>query len=241
MVSAAQLQRAAAAVQLIQQLHTFRASHPVYSIAEGDLAFKYFAGGDGTAGVVILPGLTGSAESMFTLQEALEPQARVISLGFPAGLRTGAPLLFVIGTLLDMLEVDRPVLLGLGRSAVAARAFAAQNPKRVKGLILSKPISRVISRLEAFVYFRAPENLLLRRFRRDVENLISDSPVAEFWRQFYEEELEGAPAGQQLRNQYAWMADLLRSPANYPEAIPTRIVSNSEREIANALKELDRA
>src|SRR5436309_2292660 len=122
--------------RLAAELATFRAGHPISTVRVGGDVWDYASGGSGLPAVVILPGGGGSAESMFTLNLALEPRFRTLSVAVPAA-GDAARIVEGLEAVMDAAGIERAVLLGHSFGGAVAEAFAAARPERVAGLILS--------------------------------------------------------------------------------------------------------
>ena len=68
--------------RLNEVLREFRRTHDKRSLEVGSDVWEYIIGGTAACTIIIVGGAGSTAESMFTVNAALESSARVLSLGF---------------------------------------------------------------------------------------------------------------------------------------------------------------
>ncbi|MFN3955138.1 MAG: alpha/beta fold hydrolase [Pararhodobacter sp.] len=92
--------------------------------------------------LVFLPGTLGRADIFFQQIEALEPQARVMALSYPAsgGVAEWTKDLVV---LLDRLELDAVAVLGSSLGGYLAQSLACAHPSRVRHLFAANTLHSV--------------------------------------------------------------------------------------------------
>jgi len=143
-----------ASAQLEQALLMFRQTHPKRILQVGSSQWEFISGGKGERTIVIVAGAGSTAESMFSLNAALESWCRVIFLGIPTTASTVDDVLRGIQAILDSLGIGQAILLGHSLGGMVVQCFAVQYPQRVAGLVPSNT---------AFTWVRARYSCPLRR------------------------------------------------------------------------------
>jgi len=180
-------------------------------------SWEHITGGSGDKTVVIIPGGGGTAESMFSINAALESHCRVVSLTTPGSVVTVDHLVEGLCELLDSLHVERAVFLGHSLGGIAVQAFALLHPQRVAGLILSNTGIYLGARARilpfaASLMSHLPHSMLVRQVNSQMHRLLSPLPAgdAEFWRAFIRDEVSQPPAAERIKGQFALMGDVSR-------------------------------
>jgi homoserine acetyltransferase len=83
---------------------------------------------------------------------------------------------------------------------------------------------------------RLPEALLLRAVNAQMSHLLKPAPAADFWRRFYQDELNQPGAGARLKHQANLMLDALRFFRDYPispslpwaQSTPVQVISSED-------------
>ncbi|WP_157813906.1 alpha/beta fold hydrolase [Microbacterium sp. BR1] len=134
--------------------------------------------------LLLLHGTPGGSDQGVAAARVLGLDARVIApsrpgyLGTPLSVgRTPIEQAVAMVALLDGLEVDRAVVLGVSGGGMTARALAARHPGRVRGLVLWSAVGAPM-RIPAWPLLHGPlsrravEEALLRRLRRSPRLLV---------------------------------------------------------------------
>ncbi|HEY7105629.1 MAG TPA: alpha/beta hydrolase [Acidimicrobiia bacterium] len=103
----------------------------------------------GAAPVVIVPGMGESAEEYWWLADELGDR-RVVAIDVRGRGLSDAPArgyrwedhIGDITTVLDLLELDRPILVAFSRGSSYALGYALANPSRVRGLVVGDYMAR---------------------------------------------------------------------------------------------------
>ena len=122
---------------LNEALRAFRQTHKIRTHELAGHTWDVIEAGSGERTIVLLPGGGTSAESEFPLIAALEPHARVLSIGCPSTVRTVREAIDGLKTLLDEYNVQTCVLLGHSLGGIFAQCFTQMFPDRVESLILA--------------------------------------------------------------------------------------------------------
>jgi pimeloyl-ACP methyl ester carboxylesterase len=199
--------------ELAQTLRDFRQSHPLHSLQLGSGRWEYLHGGSGERTVLIAGGGGSLAESMFTVNVALEANCRVVSLSIPTTVSTVEEVVAGMEAILDSAGVGQAILLGHSLGGMIAQAFAPRHPRRVAGLVLTSTgfylgARAVLLPQAARLMARLPSAMLLRLVGSQMRRLLQQAEAADFWMDFYRQELGLPEAGARLRQQSLLLAKL---------------------------------
>jgi len=164
-------------------------------------------GGAGEPAIVIIGGGGSTAESMFSVNVALESTSRVVSLGIPTTAESVDQAVEGIRTVLEELHLERVVFLGHSLGGFIAQAFAMRHPERVAGLVLSHSAiylgakARMIPVASALVR-SLPQSWLIHMVTSQMDRLLEPVEARAFWKQFVREELSKPGAGARTRHQF---------------------------------------
>ncbi len=230
-----------ASARLAHILRLFRETHAKKILRVGNDAWEYIDGGSAQRTIVIVPGGGGSSESMFSVNASLEEHARVISLGIPSTVATPEQLVTGIQNILDSLQIEQSFLLGHSLGGMVAQVFCIRHPERVAGLILSNTGIYLGARARilpgvAKLMGRAPSAFVKRRVKSQIDRLVKSVEGADFWRQFFYEELNQPDAGERLKQQFGLMAELVRFLRRNPilrsfswvQSMPVQIMTSED-------------
>jgi len=200
-----------ASLQLAQTLLEFRQTHPLCILMLGTGRWEYMSGGMGERTIFIVGGGGSSAESMFSINAALESSFHVVSVGISASASTAEEVIGGIAAILDSLGVEQAIFLGHSLGGMVVQSFAVRHPQRVAGLVLSSTGFYLGARAAllpaaATLMSRLPEAWLLRMVSSQMLRLLGPSEAADFWLQFYREELSQPEAGARLKHQCSLIA-----------------------------------
>jgi pimeloyl-ACP methyl ester carboxylesterase len=124
------------AAQRWEELRKFRATHQPEHVTVKGVTWDYIASGEGSEGLLLLPGGAMVGESLFTRIPAFEDRYRVIAPDYPY-VSTAALLLDGLAAVLDAEEVRVAHVLGPSYGGLVAQCFVRRHPKRVRSLILT--------------------------------------------------------------------------------------------------------
>ena len=230
-----------ASARWVQVLRVFRETHARKVLQVGNDAWEYIVGGAGEHSILIVGGGGSSAESMFSVNAALESSAQVISVTIPTTASTIELVIEGIQAIMDSLQLRQAVFLGHSLGGMVIQSFAVRHSERVAGLVLSNTGFYLGARakwLPAFVALmaRAPEALLLRAIHSQMNRLLKPAPAADFWRRFYLDELNQPGAGARLKHQGILMLDAFRFFRDHPispslpwaQSIPVQVISSED-------------
>lgn len=202
-------------------LRSFRLRHPYHRMTLGGLEWGYIASGSGRDAVMILGGVTSTAESSFDLISVLEQEFRVISPTFPPVISADI-LIDGFVTMLDMAGIDQVHLYGRSLGAGIAHAFVRSRPDRVNKVVLSSfglPSRKAAKKLRrwSWLFERLPYGTVKRHYFREVRRAYADADDGEaaFIAAYtYDRfELQHTPAT--LRGRYHLMRDLIDNAEVY--------------------------
>jgi pimeloyl-ACP methyl ester carboxylesterase len=187
-------------------------THPIESRQSGGDRWEFVEGGAGDSTLAILPGGGGSPESMFTVNLATEPFARVISLGVPATVKTVRQAVSGIDSVLGSNSAGRVFVLGHSLGGMLAQALAASVPDRIAGLILSNTGFYLGARARAMplatrLMSRLSNAMLVRGVEAQMTRLLQGVGERDFWSAFYREEIGRPDSAVRLRGQLRLMTD----------------------------------
>ncbi|HXN49953.1 MAG TPA: alpha/beta hydrolase [Bryobacteraceae bacterium] len=227
--------------RLLHVLRVFRETHAQKVLQVGNDAWEFIVGGGGGHSIFVVGGAGSSAESMFSVNAALESSAQVISFTIPTTASTIELVIEGIRAIMDSLQLRQAIFLGHSLGGMVIQAFAACHSERVAGLVLSNTGFYLGARanwLPAFVRLmaRAPESLLLRAVNSQMSRLVKSTPAADFWRRFYQDELNQPGAGARLKHQTNLMLDAFRffrvhplSPSlPWARSTPVQVISSAD-------------
>lgn len=115
--------------------------------------------------------------------------------------------------ILDSAGVGQAILLGHSLGGMIAQAFAPRHPRRVAGLVLTSTgfylgARAVLLPQAARLMARLPSAMLLRLVGSQMRRLLQQAEAADFWMDFYRQELGLPEAGARLRQQSLLLAKL---------------------------------
>jgi pimeloyl-ACP methyl ester carboxylesterase len=122
-----------------EELHTFRATHPLKHTTVGRVRWEYIASGDGDEALLILPGGAMVGEAGFTRIPAYEKDYRVIAPSY-ASVPTATELLDGLAGVLDAEGVREAHVIGQSYGGLVAQCFVRRHPERVRSLILTNTL-----------------------------------------------------------------------------------------------------
>lgn len=198
-------------VQLAQALREFRQAHSKHTLQVGPDRWDFIQGGRGDYTIVIVGGLGSTAESMFSINVALESTCQVISLGIPVGATSVEGVNKGIEGILDALCVGKAIFLGHSLGGMIVQSFTVSHPERVSGLVLSNTgiylgARAVLLPAAATVTAGLPGALLLNLVRSSVSRLVAAAEGKDFWNEFYQDELRQPGFGVRLKEQSSLLA-----------------------------------
>jgi pimeloyl-ACP methyl ester carboxylesterase len=230
-----------ASAQLPQILRLFRENHPKQSLLVGNDAWEYMIGGAGGHSVLILGGGGSTAESMFPVNAALEADAQVISMSIPTTASTIDAVVEGMRAIMDSLQLRQAIFLGHSLGGILAQAFAVRHPERVAGLALCNTGFYLGARAKLLpasvaLMARAPQALLPRAVSSQMSRLLKPAHAADFWRRFYQDELNQPDAGARLKHQAILMLDSSRFFRDHPishqlgwtQSIPVQVIASPD-------------
>ena len=195
-----------ASAQMAEILRAFRQTHSTCDLQLGIDRWEYILSGKGERAIVILGGGGSTAESMFSIHAALESNSQVVSLGIPTSAATVEDVNRGIEGILDSLGIGQALFLGHSLGGIVAQSFAVRHPERVAGMVLSSTGFYLGARATLIpaatrLMMLFPEAMLLRAVGSQMERLLKPSQAADFWLQFYREELRQPTSGARLKHQ----------------------------------------
>ena len=227
-----------ASAQMAETLRAFRQTHPTQLLQVASDRWEYISGGKGECAIVIVGGGGSTAESMFSINAVLESNYRVISLGIPTSATTIENVNRGIEAILDLLGIAQAIFLGHSLGGLVIQSFALRHPERVSGLALS---STGFYRGARSVWLPAatrlmmlfPEALLLRAISSQMGRLLKPAEAADFWLQFYREELSQPDFGARLKHQGSLLVqyaaffkdDPIHSGLSWAQSLPVQIIA----------------
>ena len=224
-------------VQLAQTLSEFRKTHSTSSLQLGVDRWDYIRGGRGERTIIIVGGGGSTAESMFSINVALESICQVISLGIPTSARTVEDVNRGIEGILDSLGLGGAIFLGHSLGGMVVQSFALCHPERVSGLVLSGTGFYLGARAvwlpaAARVMTWFPGALLLRAIGASMARLLKTAEAKDFWLEFYQEELRQPNSGARLKHQSSLLAKYatsfqgnpIRSSLPWVNTVPVQII-----------------
>jgi len=225
-------------VQLEQTLRAFRQTHPTQILQVGSDRWEYSDGGKGELTIVIVGGGGSTAESMFSINAALEHDCRVVSLGIPTSATTIEEVNRGIEAILDSLGIGQAIFLGHSLGGVAAQYFALRHPERVSGLVLASTGFYLGARAlwlpaATKLMMLFPEALLMRAIGSQMERLLKPAEAADFWLRFYREELRQPGSGARLKHQGSLLVQYaaffkdnpIHSALPWVQSLPVQIIA----------------
>jgi pimeloyl-ACP methyl ester carboxylesterase len=239
----------AKSMSLSEQFAHFRETHRISHRTVSGHDWSYIVTGSGVQTVVILPGGGGcDPECMFPVVAALEPQCRVIEIGYSPTATTVKVLIEGVRTILDDCGVDRCCMLGHSLGGFVERAFVQADPQRVEALIIANsavytPGRALFIKAVLPVAFILPRTVMLSAVRSKFSSLLKTLPEAdrEFWMEYVNQSEMVQPGSQGLRSQTRCMQDFIRQGWDKPVAVPgwngRVLIIESSEETGFTLKE----
>src|ERR1035438_7004061 len=132
-----------ASAQMAKTLRAFRETHTTRILQLGMDRWEYILGGKGECTIVMIGGGGSTAESMFSINAALESTCQVVSLGIPTSAVTVEEVNRGIEGIIDSLGIGQAIFLGHSLGGFVAQSFAVRHPQRVAG---PKPRPRFFQR-----------------------------------------------------------------------------------------------
>jgi pimeloyl-ACP methyl ester carboxylesterase len=174
-------------------LGAFRQTHATRTHAIAGHTWDVIEAGSGEPTIVLLPAGGASAESEFPLITALEPHARVLSIGCPSTVRTVRAAIDGLKILLDDYNVAACYLLGHSLGGIFAQCFALTFPDRVEGLVLANVAnySRWRAKLIRAIVSSArylPRKAIVVLLRARLNSLLKGHADREFWNVYFTED-----------------------------------------------------
>ena len=178
---------------LHEALRAFRQTHAVRAHVIAGHTWDVIEAGSGEGTIVLLPGGGTSAESEFPLIAALEPHARVLSIGCPSTVKSVREAIDGLKTLLDDYDVNACYLLGHSLGGIFAQCFAQTFPERVDGLILANVANYSLRRgkmikaiLRSARYL--PKKAIIGLLRVRTNRLLKGHADCDFWIAYFTED-----------------------------------------------------
>ena len=236
-------------MSLSEQFARYRKTHPISRRTVSGHDWSYIVTGSGAQTVVILPGGGGcDPECMFPVVAALEPQYRVIEIGYAPTAKTVKELIEGVRTILDDCGVERCCMLGHSLGGFVERAFVQAYPQRVEALIIANsavytPGRALLIKMVLPVAFVLPQPVMLSVIRSKFSGLLEKLPEAdrEFWMGYVNQSEMVQPQSTSLRNQMHCMLDFIRHGWDKPVAVPgwngRVLIIESSEETGFTLKE----
>jgi pimeloyl-ACP methyl ester carboxylesterase len=195
-----------ASAQMAKTLRAFRETHTTRILQLGMDRWEYILGGKGECTIVMIGGGGSTAESMFSINAALESTCQVVSLGIPTSAATVEEVNRGIEGIIDSLGIGQAIFLGHSLGGFVAQSFAVRHPQRVAGLVLSSTgfylgARAVLLPAATRLMMRFPTAWLLRAVGSQMGRLLKPAEAADFWLQFYQDELGQPDAGARLKHQ----------------------------------------
>ncbi len=195
-----------ASAQMAETLRVFRETHSTRILQLGMDRWEYIVGGKSECTIVIAGGGGSTAESNFSTNTALESNCQVVSLGIPTSAKTVEDVNRGIAGILDSLGIGQAIFLGHSLGGMVAQSFALRHAERVAGMVLSSTgfylgARAVLLPAATRLMLLLPEALLLRAVGSQMGRLLKPSEAADFWLQFYREELRLPDSGARLKHQ----------------------------------------
>jgi pimeloyl-ACP methyl ester carboxylesterase len=171
-------------------LDAFHAGAPLRRLQYGGVEWQYRAAGDGTQGLLLLPGAVGDGDAYFTLGPLLAPTHKLIAIAYPQ-VDTLSGLLDGLRCILDREGILTTDIVGGSFGGLIAQAFLQRFPEHTRRVVLSatgpaKPDRAVTNERCARVLARMPvavTRVLLRAIvRASLRTVTADRW---FWRDFY--------------------------------------------------------
>ena len=171
-------------------LDAFHAAAPVRRLQYVGVEWQYRAAGDGTQGLLLLPGAVGDGDAYFTLLPLLSSTHRLLAIAYPP-VDSLTALLDGLRYILDRERIDSTDIVGGSFGGLIAQAFLRRFPQRTRRIVLSatgpaKPERAASNEKWARVMGRLPLGVTRALLRAIVR--ASLRPVTEdraFWREFY--------------------------------------------------------
>jgi pimeloyl-ACP methyl ester carboxylesterase len=186
--------------------------------------WTYRAFGDGTQGLLLLPGAVGNGEAYFTLAPYLEHTHRLIAIAYPA-VESLTALLDGLRVVLDREGVTSTDLLGGSFGGMVAQAFLQRFPDLTRRVVLSatgpaKPARAASNEKWARLIARLPV-AVTRALLRSIVRLSLRTVTVDrrFWRDFYFRAIASL-SRPQLIARYALSADIDRHGPPPPPGPP---------------------
>jgi len=241
-----------ASAQMAETLRAFRQMHSTRVLQLGKDRWEYILGGKGACTIVIIGGGGSTAESMFSINAALESTCQVVSLGIPTTAATVEEVNRGIEGILDSLGIGQAIFLGHSLGGIVAQSFAVRHPERVAGLVFSSTgfylgARAVLLPAATRLMTRFPTAWLLRAVRSQMGRLLKPAEAADFWLQFYREEMDRPDACARLKHQGSLLVKYsaffrdnpIHSGLPWVESLPVQIIAAEDdrgftkREIAH--------
>jgi pimeloyl-ACP methyl ester carboxylesterase len=239
----------AKSMSLPEQFARYRETHPISHRMVSGHDWSYIVTGSGAQTVVILPGGGGcDPECMFPVVAALEPQCRVIEIGYAPTATTVQELIEGVRTILDDCGIEHCCMLGHSLGGFVERAFVQAYPQRVEALIIANsavytPGRALLIKAVLPVAFILPRAVMLSAVRAKFSSLLKTLPEAdrEFWLGYVNQSEMVKPQSESLRNQARCMLDFIRRGWDKPVAVPgwngRVLIIESSEETGFTLKE----
>ena len=213
------------AVSLEEQLNAFRASAPIHALRHDGVEWTYRATGNGTRGLLLLPGAVGSGEAFFTLTPFLIDTHRILAIAYP-GVDSLPRLLDGLRAILDREGLESTDIVGGSFGGLIAQAFLRRFPQRTRRIALSASgpakVERAASNQKWSQRVGRLPIAVSRTLRRTIVRVTLKKVTADraFWRTFYGRAIAGLTRDE-LVARYALSADIDRhgppSLAGLPE------------------------
>jgi pimeloyl-ACP methyl ester carboxylesterase len=227
-----------ASAQMAETLRAFRQAHSTRVLQLGMDRWEYIVGGKGDCTIVIIGGGGSKAESMFSINAALETNCQVVSLGIPTTATTVEDVNRGIVGILDSLGIKQAIFLGHSLGGVVAQSFTVCHLERVAGLVLSSTgfylgARAVLLPAATWLMLLFPGSWLLRAVGSQMRRLLKPAEAADFWLQFYQDELGQTDSGARLKHQASLLVryaaffreNPIHSGSPWANSLPVQIIA----------------
>ena len=146
--------------------------------------------------MVLMPGLGGSSDDLFTLMSALEAEFQVVAISWPDELTHIPDLLQAVVAIMDSLSIQTAYIFGHSVGGLLAECFMKEYPERAAGLILANvshlaPMRETLLRSALSVLPYTPRKFLEQKASKAIRMQLAGSKDEAFWASYLEREFCG--------------------------------------------------